>query len=213
MIAVLDPARVGEPEPLPKPKRTGRRGSISSESYDPSKVAKSRIPFIPKSEEQKKAIRSMIADNMLFKSLDRKLFDTVVDALASKQVRAGEKVIEQGQQGDFYYVVESGEFECFVQSEGTTPPGKLVMTYGVGSAFGELALMYNAPRAATVVCTKDASLWAVDRETFRSLMQQVQATAPHAPTPPHKGGFCCVRADDGAEEKSAGGLVENSASA
>lgn len=50
-------------------------------------------------------------------------------------------------------------------------PSKKVHSYGPGGSFGELALMYNAPRAATVVATSPtATLWALDRVTFRSIL-------------------------------------------
>lgn len=54
----------------------------------------------------------------------------------------------------------------------TTTPGqsKRVATYGPGGSFGELALMYNAPRAASVVATSDAVVWALDRVTFRAIV-------------------------------------------
>ena len=45
-----------------------------------------------------------------------------------------------------------------------------VTTYGPGDAFGELALMYTAPRAATCIAREDTSLWCVDRVTFRSMV-------------------------------------------
>ncbi|POW05851.1 hypothetical protein PSTT_09423 [Puccinia striiformis] len=50
-------------------------------------------------------------------------------------------------------------------------PSKKVNHYGPGGAFGELALMHNAPRAATVIATSPtATLWALDRITFRSIL-------------------------------------------
>jgi len=50
-----------------------------------------------------------------------------------------------------------------------------VLEYTAGSTFGELALMYNAPRAASVVATSDASLWAMERETFSNIVMQTMS--------------------------------------
>jgi hypothetical protein len=71
----------------------------------------------------------------------------------------------------------SGTFECFVKKadDGREDPrGKLVLTYAEGATFGELALMYNTPRAASIVASSDSVLWAMDRETFRTVILQVE---------------------------------------
>ena len=47
--------------------------------------------------------------------------------------------------------MESGEFDVYVEGKGD---GKPVFHYGPGGSFGELALMYNAARAATVRCCR-----------------------------------------------------------
>jgi cAMP-dependent protein kinase regulator len=44
-------------------------------------------------------------------------------------------------------------------------------TYGPGEAFGELALLYNAPRAATIIAKDDCLLWSLDRETFNHIVK------------------------------------------
>jgi cAMP-dependent protein kinase regulator len=85
-------------------------------------------------------------------------------------------VIQQGDQGDFFYVVEKGAFDVHVNPAGSIQSGadglgQKVATIESGGSFGELALMYNAPRAATVISIDGAStLWALDRVTFRRIL-------------------------------------------
>ena len=79
-------------------------------------------------------------------------------ALLLCQVPPGHEVIRQGDKGDFFYVVERGEFDVFV-ADGTGAPRQRVHTYAPAPendrypCFGELALMYAAPRQASVVAT------------------------------------------------------------
>ncbi|KAK9762607.1 hypothetical protein K7432_011493 [Basidiobolus ranarum] len=77
-----------------------------------------------------------------------------------RRVSAGEDIIKQGDEGDNFYVVDEGLFNIVVNGQG-------VIQISQGGSFGELALMYNTPRAATVRAITDGVLWAVDRVTFR----------------------------------------------
>jgi cAMP-dependent protein kinase regulator len=47
---------------------------------------------------------------------------------------------------------------------------QMVKTYGPGDSFGELALLYDAPRAATIKASTDCILWTMDRSTFRTIL-------------------------------------------
>jgi cAMP-dependent protein kinase regulator len=85
------------------------------------------------------------------------------------------RVIEQGDTGDYFYVVEQGNFDIYVSKTGKIESGadgvgNKVATNGPGTSFGELALMYNAPRAATVISTEPGILWQLDRVTFRRIL-------------------------------------------
>ncbi|RGB27384.1 cyclic nucleotide-binding-like protein [Rhizophagus diaphanus] len=138
--------------------RKGRRMSVSAESMRPSENVDERT-IIYKSDEAKKRIDEATTLNLLFKNLDRETKQHVVDAMFEKSVVANEIVIKQGDEGDYFYVIEHGLFEIFVN-------GQLVLEIGDGGSFGELALMYNTPRAATVRAKTNGTLWAVGRETF-----------------------------------------------
>ncbi len=87
-------------------------------------------------------------------------------------------MISQGDAGDYFYVVEKGSFDVHVNSTGTIGPGpegmgSKVGTIEAGGSFGELALMYNAPRAATIVSAEgNCTLWALDRVTFRRILME-----------------------------------------
>ncbi|KAG0094932.1 hypothetical protein BGZ93_006546 [Podila epicladia] len=161
-----------EPTPLPQMPPAylrGRRTSVSAESMVPSHQNYVKT-VIPKTPEQRKRIELSIASNFLFKNLDEDQHEDVVNAMAEKRFRSRENVIEQGAVGDFFYVVETGTLDVFVSKNGH--PAEKVFEYGPGGSFGELALMYNGPRAATVTATSDIVLWALDRITFRRILME-----------------------------------------
>lgn len=79
-------------------------------------------------------------------------------------------MIKQGEDGNELYVVESGELDCFKLFSGNEEETYL-KTYQPGESFGELALLYNAPRAATIRAKTDAVLLALDRECFNHIVK------------------------------------------
>jgi cAMP-dependent protein kinase regulator len=92
----------------------------------------------------------------------------VIDAMFERKVAANDYVIRQGDDGDNFYVIETGRFDVFKSRGPNDPePGQRVLTYDGRGSFGELALMYNQPRAASVIAATDGVLWAMDRQSFR----------------------------------------------
>ncbi|KAJ3028258.1 UNVERIFIED_CONTAM: hypothetical protein HDU68_002065 [Siphonaria sp. JEL0065] len=158
------------PPPPPTNHNRGRRTSVSAESMAPTLDKDFVAVVIPKTDEQKARIQASIKNNFLFRSCDEEQYRDVVDAMAEKRVATGEEVIKQGGVGDYFYVVETGTLDVFVSKNGAAPIK--VYEYGDGGSFGELALMYNAPRAATVTATSACILWALDRVTFRRILME-----------------------------------------
>jgi MFS family permease len=89
--------------------------------------------------------------------------EPTLEALARSAVRVeaapGEAVIREGDPGDLFYIVESGEVEV-------TKEGRHVATLGAGDYFGEIALLRDVPRTATVTAKSETVLQALDRNTF-----------------------------------------------
>ncbi|KAL1610068.1 hypothetical protein SLS60_001733 [Paraconiothyrium brasiliense] len=171
---------IGPPDAqnLPNNYNLNRRTSVSAESLNPASSDHSdwTPPRHPKSEEQQARLREAVAGNFLFSHLDDDQSSQVLGALQEKPIPTkGIKVIQQGDVGDYFYVVEKGSFDIYVNPSGKLEAGpdgqgNKVGSVGPGGSFGELALMYNAPRAATVVSAEQSNLWALDRVTFRRIL-------------------------------------------
>jgi CRP-like cAMP-binding protein len=85
--------------------------------------------------------------------------------------RAGETIIQQGSEGDFFYAIVSGK--CLVTRE--TPmnrSGLKLAELGVGDTFGEEALISEAKRNATVTMSTDGVLMRLNKADFRALMNE-----------------------------------------
>ncbi|XP_065315217.1 cAMP-dependent protein kinase type II-beta regulatory subunit-like [Gordionus sp. m RMFG-2023] len=152
----------------PKPIKD-RRKSVSAEAYNPEECTHdltSRVIF-PKNPDQIERIRNILRDVFIFKSLDEEQMLEVIDAMNEKKVHSSEVIIKQGDEGDNFYIIESGKFEVFINCDGVS---KKVCHYENSGSFGELALLYNQPRSADIICTSDGNLWALDRITFRRIV-------------------------------------------
>ncbi|XP_071454534.1 cAMP-dependent protein kinase type II regulatory subunit [Hetaerina americana] len=147
-----------------------RRKSVFAETYDPEEDdEEAQKAVYPKSDEQRLRLADAVKNILLFRELDEEQMQEVLDAMFERKVKPGEYVIKQGDDGDNFYVIESGVYITFVELPGEKAPRQVHKYEGCGS-FGELALMYNMPRAATIQAAEDGSLWAMDRLTFRRIL-------------------------------------------
>lgn len=147
-----------------------RRSAVSAESMDPTDMKNKPKKVIAKSDEDREKIQGRLATCFLFSSLDKEALDSLIDAVSESTFQSGEVLMAQGDDGDFFYIVEEGECQIFVKMEDGEE--KMVKECGPGDGFGELALMYNAPRAATIKATTEMRCWAVDRETFKLTLME-----------------------------------------
>jgi cAMP-dependent protein kinase regulator len=156
----------GELQELPEFKNhiQHRRVSVSAESMQPQTL-RSAYRKVPKSKEEQDVIHRSLTSHFLFKTIEEEQRQEVVQIMEAKRFPAGAHVIDQGAAGDYFYIVSSGTLDCFVD-------GQKVTGYERGGSFGELALLYNSPRAATIVATTDTVLWALDRISFRSVIME-----------------------------------------
>ena len=148
-----------------------KRAGVSAEVYGKFNKKEDFKPrVIQKTEEQKQKIKVRILSSFLFSNLDQENLRIVIDAMDQKNLKPGENAITQGEDGDCLYVVESGELDC-TKHFSKDGEEKYLKTYVPGEAFGELALLYNAPRAATIKAKTDCVLWVLDRETFNNIVK------------------------------------------
>ncbi|EQC42886.1 AGC/PKG protein kinase [Saprolegnia diclina VS20] len=152
----------------------------------PSSPTSDDAPFdlaahtVAKSEEDKDALWNMVQHNFLFSHLTDDKLNDVIAVMDKETVLAGQVVIRQGDDGDKFYLAEAGKYDVRVKSPEmpTTDDdhelGPVVHTYTATASahptFGELALMYSKPRAASVVATSNGTLWSIRRSAFRSIL-------------------------------------------
>ncbi len=131
---------------------------------------------ISKSDDVKKLIHNAIKGNTLFKACSEEELVLLIEAFESADFQTGDIVIKQGDEGEHFYVVESGSLDITVRMENGGENSSNEVHVGVpyiqGSAFGELALMYGSPRAATIRAKENCKLWCIDRKAFRGITGQ-----------------------------------------
>jgi CRP-like cAMP-binding protein/tRNA A-37 threonylcarbamoyl transferase component Bud32 len=145
------------------------RGAVMDkvEAIDPKDYVKK---MVEKPSEVKDMLNKIINSSVLFKHCKREEKLEIVDAFDVQNVTAGTDVIVQGDNGDNFYMIETGSCEVYLNDI-----GKVGTPITKGGSFGELALMYNTPRAATIKAATDCKLWFIDRTLFRTIVTVMQA--------------------------------------
>lgn len=128
-------------------------------------LSKFKPPSFPKDRHDTKLILLALSKNFVFDDLEQGDRERFVDAFQHVKFAMGTDIINQGDTGDYFYVIAEGEVSFIVN-------GNEVGKAGAGKSFGELALLYTCPRAATVrALSQPTSLFRVDQTTFRFMMQ------------------------------------------
>ncbi|HKF14392.1 MAG TPA: MFS transporter, partial [Gaiellaceae bacterium] len=95
----------------------------------------------------------------IFKPLPPPVLESLAGSLAPVRVETAREVFRQGEMGDRFYIVAEGEVEIISD-------GEVVAVTGPGGYFGEIALLRDVPRTATVRAKGDVELLALEREEF-----------------------------------------------
>ena len=128
--------------------------------FDESYVA----PVHEKTADEAAFITNALKHNFVFEHLSATEKKTLVCAFEKFVAGKGSMIIEQGEAiGDYFYIIEAGTVKFVVD-------GRTVGSSGVGGSFGELALLYDCPRAASVVATESCALWRLDQKTFKRIL-------------------------------------------
>lgn len=106
----------------------------------------------------------------LFADLDEEELQLLADSMHERSFDAGEVATVEGEPGDGFYVVESGEAEISVQGR---PEGRI----GPGGYFGEIALLTGAGRAATITATSELRCYSIAPLDFRTIVEGNPAIA------------------------------------
>lgn len=101
----------------------------------------------------------LLRENSIFAPLPIATVERLSHDLAPVEFAAGHEVIVQGEHGDRFFVIESGQVEVFEN-------GVFRRHEGPGESFGEIALLHDVPRTATVRTTEPTRLLALEREQF-----------------------------------------------
>ncbi|CAG0920690.1 unnamed protein product [Notodromas monacha] len=114
-------------------------------------------------DESKQVIKGAILENDFLKHLDGAQLKALVDAMVPKEVPQGCYIIREGDAGSHLYVGAEGDLEVI-------KGGSVLGRVGPGKIFGELALLYNCQRTASIRAVTAAKLWSLERRVFQEVM-------------------------------------------
>jgi len=116
-------------------------------------------------EDKKASLTKSITQSALFQHLKEEEMEGVFESLFPSEASADEVIIQQGDEGDNFYIIDEGSVDIFVNNT-------KVVTLGEGGSFGELALIYGTPRAATVKAATYVKMWGIDRDSYKRILME-----------------------------------------
>ncbi|XP_012993908.2 cGMP-dependent protein kinase 1 isoform X1 [Esox lucius] len=118
---------------------------------------------VKKTVSETSLIVKAIQKNDFLSRLDDEQITMMVELLVAIDIKPGNNVIKEGTEGDSMYIVAAGELLV-------SQTGQNLRTLTCGDVFGELAILYNCKRTATVKAKTMVRLWCIERNTYRTIM-------------------------------------------
>ncbi|OMJ81260.1 hypothetical protein SteCoe_18317 [Stentor coeruleus] len=122
----------------------------------------------PKGPKDLEIITNALNKHFIFTSLTEENRSSLISQMKHYTLAPHEIVFEQEQPGVNFFVIASGQLEVLVNS-------RRVNIMNQGDSFGELALLHDSVRSATVITIERTTMWGLDRKTFRSAVESVNA--------------------------------------
>ena len=123
---------------------------------------------------RRERLMRLVSSVPILSSMEAEEQQKISDALRHEHFTTGQVIVKQGDEGHTFHIVESGA--CVVtKSFGIDDVPQEVDKYGPGDYFGELSLVRNEPRAASVVAaSEDVSVLSLDRQSFKRLLGPIE---------------------------------------
>lgn len=139
--------------------KVARRNSVYSEVVRPENF---QLPYYQKDDETIKFLLGILQHGIPFEFLNPDQKMKLINSMEPRTIKAGEYVIKEGGYENQMYIIDSGEFEVV---RGGTVLRRLIK----GSYFGEIALLHNIPRTASVKAIVDGKTWVVEQTSFTGI--------------------------------------------
>lgn len=120
--------------------------------------------------QRRRLYEVFLSEVPLLSSLTKYERSKIADALDTQKYPPGTTIIKEGDAGEAFYLLESGECEAFKSGV-----DKAVRMYKKGDYFGELALLNDAPRAASVVSRTEVKVATLGKDGFQRLLGPVES--------------------------------------
>lgn len=130
----------------------------------PASHKRSRSKSILKTEKDVKLIESALQKHFIFSNLSENQIYVIINEMKLFTHSSQSIIFKQNSLGDYYFVIAAGKVEIMIDKE-------VIATMGPGESFGELALLHDAPRNATVIALEKTYLWGLSRSDFRNVLK------------------------------------------
>lgn len=121
-----------------------------------------------KTEQDLKLIYSSLQKHFIFNSLTDQQKKQIVERMNFCEIESNQLIFEQNSKGSSFFILASGRVEVLVN-------GNRVNILKSGESFGEMALLHDTPRTATINTLAKSYLWSLDRATFRASLEEMNA--------------------------------------
>lgn len=128
-------------------------------------LSQQKFPEFPKDERTKALLQKAFLANDFLKNLNNDQLDEMVDCMYPLKYQPSATVIAEGDVGSVLYILHEGEMEV-------SKDGRVLSRMKFGQLFGELAILYNCQRTATVTALSKCTVYAIDRLCFQTIMMR-----------------------------------------